>query len=462
MYILKHIATVLWLPFVLALAAVLGGRRAAVAALVIGWMFLPQAEYDLPVIDYNKNAAISAGLALCFMFMLFEPRRNGGRTPFGWDILFMAIFVLCSFASSASNGLGEYDGLVTTINRVIRIGIPYLVGRRCVTDAADARGLAHALILGGLVYIPFCCAEIALGPFWHLAVYGWNQHQVSQHVRFGGYRPMVFMYHGITVAYWMGMAALIAFWLWRTRSTRRLSGLPMGLIVAALGVMTLLCKTLGVIFLIGIVGVALVLAVKFRHRAILTALMLLPPVYLLGPLIGVKVSDSVRAVAAEISADRLESYEYRLRNEEEILIKARERPVFGWGGWGRIKVREEGGNVMAFITDSLWIIEFGERGLVGLVSLYFATLLPSFRFFRVFPVRTWTREDVAPAAALATLPIVFVLDALANNNLGPVILFVIGAVDTISLRRRRGLDFADPVPQEPPLVRGFSAAFPFR
>jgi hypothetical protein len=462
MYIIKHIANVLWLPFVLVLAAALGGRRAAVAALVIGWMFLPQAEYDLPVIDYNKDAAISAGLVLCFIFTLFEPRRNAGRTPFGWDSLFMAIFVLCPFASSMSNGLGEYDGFVATTNRVIQIGIPYLIGRRCVTDAAGARRLAHAFILGALVYIPFCCAEIALGPFWHRTVYGWNQHQVSQQVRFGGYRPMVFMYHGITVAYWMGTAALIAFWLWRTRSTHRLGLLPMGLVVAALGVMTLLCKTLGPIILIGVVAVALVLAVKLQHRALLTALMLLPPVYLLGPLVGLKFSDGVRAVTAEISADRLESYEYRLRNEEEVLNKAQERPVFGWGGWGRAKLHEEGGNTISSVTDSLWIIEFSGRGLVGLVSLYFATLLPSFRFFRVFPVHTWTYQDVAPAVVLAVLPIVFIIDALANNNLGPVILFVIGAVETISLRRQRGLDFADPVPQEPPLVRGFPAAFPFR
>jgi len=50
--------------------------------------------------------------------------------------------------------------------------------------------------------------------------------------------------------------------------------------------------------------------------------------------------DTVVQQAAEISGpDRAHSHNYRFQDELQPLARAAEKPLFGWGGWGRILIR---------------------------------------------------------------------------------------------------------------------------
>jgi hypothetical protein len=46
----------------------------------------------------------------------------------------------------------------------------------------------------------------------------------QQTMRFGGWRPTVFMEHGLMVGMWMSMAAMIGLWLWWTGTLKRVCG----------------------------------------------------------------------------------------------------------------------------------------------------------------------------------------------------------------------------------------------
>ncbi len=47
--------------------------------------------------------------------------------------------------------------------------------------------------------------------------------------------------------------------------------------------------------------------------------------------------------AGRLDAERAQSVQTRLENEDELVRKAMERKVFGWGGFGRAEIRDEEG-----------------------------------------------------------------------------------------------------------------------
>ena len=51
------------------------------------------------------------------------------------------------------------------------------------------------------------------------------------------------------------------------------------------------------------------------------------------------------------------------------LLEVGERPLIGWGGYGRNRVTTETGETIS-ITDSLWSIVMGMYGFVGLAAVY--------------------------------------------------------------------------------------------
>src|SRR5207253_10406528 len=138
--------------------------------------------------------------------------------------------------------------------------IPYLAGRLYLGDRGSFRGLAAAVLVGGLVYVPLCLVEIRFSPELHHWVYGFLQHDFTQTIRFDGYRPMVFMEHGLALGLWMSAACLAGYWLWRAGLWQRL-GLPEalarrpGLTLLALAATTVACKSTGAI-LLGVAGAA--------------------------------------------------------------------------------------------------------------------------------------------------------------------------------------------------------------
>ncbi len=425
-----------WIPAVLYLFMRFPAQWAIVASFITAWLFLPLAEFPLPGLpDYTKMSATCYGILLATF--IFDAKRFSSF-QLSWLDLPMLIWCVCPFASSISNSLGPYDGFSAALLQTVTWGVPYFLGRIYLNNLNGLRRLAIGIFAGGLIYIPLCLVETRIGPQLHLWIYGFTQtFDWGTAIRYGGYRPTVFMQTGLMVGAWMMAAALIGVWLWKAGVIRQLWAIPIGWLVAALLVTFVLIKSTGAWFLLAIGIVILFLARCFRTAFVLLLLIVSISVYLYFGVTGIYITDQVASsISGVVPEERVESLEFRFNNEELLSDKARERIIFGWGGWGRNRIYDEWGKDIS-ITDSLWIIAFGANGAVGLLSLTASLLLPVIGFLRRYPASLWFNPKVAPAAALAVLLTLYMLDCLLNAMINPIYTLVCGGIAGVALKQTR-------------------------
>lgn len=440
-----------WIPVVLALFMQLPARRAVLASFLLAWLFLPIASYKLgesiPV--YDKMSATCVGVLLGSLF--FDTRRLYRFRPTLIDLP-MLIWCFCPIASSLSNDLGVYDGIAGAFRQIVVWGLPYLIGRVYFAERESLRDLAVALVLGGLIYVPLCLFEIRMSPQLHGWVYGYYQHDFLQTIRLGGWRPTVFMQHGLMVGMWMCMTSLVGIWLWQAKALpKALLSIPTEWGVVALVLTALLCRSTGAIVLM-VAGLGVFYIAKLLgSRVVLGALILAGPLYMTvrasGMWDGMDIVDLTRVLAGD---ERAKSILTRVTNEDELSAKAMECPAFGWGGWGRMFSYDEYGKTRS-IPDGLWVISLGTNGLVGLVSLCGVMLLPAaVCCYRMTPAK-WTSPQYAPVAALAVVSVLYLLDCISNAMVNPIFTLAIGGL--ASFTGDRELATSSPV-VEPRRLRG--------
>ena len=411
-----------WAFFIPLLFLALPHRRAVIVAFVFAWMFLPMAKLELPGFpDYNKVSATCAGIFLATLF--FELNRFIRFRP-GWLDLPIAILCICPLASSLSNGLGLYNGLSSAFLRTIMWGMPYFIGRVYFNDLRGLRELAIGMFIGGLVYIPFCLYEIRMSPQLHHIVYGYHQHSFAQTSRYGGWRPMVFMQHGLMVGMWMASASLVGLWLRLSTGLKHIAGVPTIPLLLVLFGTTFLCKSIGALIILAM-GLAILLVLRWRPTPLpFFALSAVIVIYLAVRASGLWSGEELVTTADTIlGAQRAGSLQTRLVNEEILSAHARQRPVLGWGNWGRN--RPTG---MFTIPDSLWIIFFGSNGVVGLCAVVAVLLLPALFFIKRLPLQLYNSSNWAPAVCFAALLILYMVDNLFNYMYNPLFLLVSGGL----------------------------------
>ena len=122
------------------------------------------------------------------------------------------------------------------------------------------------------------------------------------------------------------------------------------------------------------------------------------------------------------------------------MIRAREQPWFGWGGFGRNRVRDRATGQDISVTDGAWIIVLGTRGSVGLVGYLGLLLFPVLYAWRR---RRWVSDptDRAMVSTLALVVVVYALDEIPNSAGALPLHFLagalMGALQGAGLQRRR-------------------------
>jgi tetratricopeptide (TPR) repeat protein len=426
MNLIAQVVFYLWIPVIIFIFSKLPARRAAVVALITGWLFLPQAIIEMPGIpDYKRTTATSVGVFLGLL--AFAPGRIRALQP-RWFDLPMIIWCFAPSMSSLANDLGPYDAAACLLDQLVTWGLPYLVGRACLGDAEGLKELGSGIVIGGLVYVPLTLIEMRMSPQIHSWVYGFAPSSFVNVVRFGGYRPVVFMRDGLELGMWMVAASLTAYWLWAGGVLKRIRGIPFIILLALLVVITILCKSTGAILLM-FVGIAILWsAVRLRTRLAVWVLLLLTPLYCevraTGQWDGKILVNMSKDSAGE---ERAGSLEFRLANEDMLAEKALQRPVFGWAGWGQARVYDKDGKDLT-ITDGFWIIALGNYGIVGLTSITLVFLLPLTWFALKFPPRTWNAPGLAPAAVLSVLLTLYMIDNLSNGMINLIYITASGAL----------------------------------
>jgi hypothetical protein len=408
-----------WIPVAFLLFLLLPQRRAILATYLLGWLFLPQAALVMPGVlpDFDRYTACAAGSLAAVL--VFDFARLASFKPTRWDLPIL-VWCLCPVVSSLVNGLGVYSGLGAAMVQTIRWGIPFLLGRLYLSDRPGLVDLAGAIVIGGLLYVPLCLYEIRMSPQLHTMFYGYHQHSFAQSKRFGGWRPTVFLEHGLAVGMWVSYACLMWSWTWATGTIRRWEGATVfgG---AALGLTALLCKSLGAIFLLA-GGLGAVFSSRWARSSLpIVALALLPVAYMAARSTKAWSGKQLRTFMVEnVSQDRGNSLETRHRNEDVLSEKAWQRPVFGWGGFGRHHVLDDHGKKTT-VTDGLWILTFGKTGLVGLVSMSLVLVLPQLLVALRLPRAEWRGDALAITLGISTLIGVFFVDSLFNAQYNPFV-----------------------------------------
>jgi hypothetical protein len=428
-----------FLPLVLYLFNRFPAQRAVVVSAVVGYLFLPQVGFvaKYPIVSgippYEKISALSYCVLLATI--LFDSKRLSSFQP-GWIDLPMLIWCLCPIAAQVSNDLSPIS---PTTGQIITWGVPYFLGRIYFNDLAGLRQLAIGIFAGGMVYIPLCLLEMRISPTLHLRVYGYHARlDFAQTMRYGGYRPTVFLEHGLWVGMWMMAATLLGIVLWRTRVIKKLWNYPMNWLVPVLFVTMILVKSTGAYLYL-----AIGIGIWFTSRWLRTAL----PMLLLcvgisiflylgatGELYKIPQVNAFLVASETSNNDRSQSVAFRIGNEKLLSAKARLKMTFGWGDSGGNRIYDEMGQDIS-VTDSLWIIAFGQQGVVGLTSFTVAMVLPSLGFvFLRYPPSTWSNRKVAPAVGLALILVLYMLDSVLNAMTCPVFMLANGGLAGLVLK----------------------------
>jgi hypothetical protein len=128
-----------------------------------------------------------------------------------------------------------------------------------------------------------------------------------------------------------------------------------------------------------------------------------------------------------------------------LLDRAMERPLFGWGSWGRNQIFNSAGEILT-TTDGRWIITIGVYGWIGFLAEFGLLTLPIFLIWRR---TTGVLKGAIPPflGGVALILAVNVLDLLPNATITPMTWLFAGALlgysEQVQLARR-----AKPAPMQ--------------
>ena len=413
-------------------------RLAAAIAYVSGWMFLPNAEYEIFLLRHTKTTVIGFGILASIFF--FDKAKFSKFKFNAFDIP-MLLWCTAPFFSSIFNDLGPYDGLSQALYQTIRWGLPYYIGRIFFSDPDAMKILAMTIVLGGIVYIPLCWFEMIMSPQLHRLTYGFHQHEFLQTLREGGgFRPMVYMEHGLMTSMWMMLAVILGSWLYYCKDMpKRIFLVNTGYVLLMLIFTFFMMKSQGAVVLLFIC--LLVLFVPKKLKIFLVVILLITPyLYILTRINGIWDGRNLsNYVAEKFSPVRAQSLQFRFDNETMLIVKAMQGTVFGWGGYGRSRVYDEKGKDLS-VTDGLWIITLGKNGLYGLIMLTTTIQLPVVFFALRFKPEVWNKKALAGPAVMAIFLALTMIDNLLNAMVNPIYMLFSGGLTGIVLKNTLSLD----------------------
>lgn len=383
--VIAYLMLLVWPVLAWTLFSRLKVQQALIWSILGAYMLLPPlAKFDLPAVPDFDKFSIANLCALGFtLFLLREkvPVLPDNRLARG----LMGLFVLSPFVTSLTNpdpipiytgdvpALRLYDSVAFVSNQVIAL-IPFFLARRFLGTAEGMRALVQAMALAGLIYSVPMLFESRFSPQLNTWIYGFFQHDFSQSMRGGGFRPMVFMPHGLWVAFFALMAALSALVLLREApADERPKRLLIWLYLMGVLVM---CRSAGpMVYTLALIPVILLAPrrVQLMLAGGLAVIVITYPFLRGAHLIPL---DRILDIALSYSAERHQSLEYRIVNEEQLLARAQEKFWFGWGGYGRNLILDPYDGHILTIPDGGWIIVLGKWGWTGYVAQFGMLVLP--------------------------------------------------------------------------------------
>jgi hypothetical protein len=444
--IFAFLVLALWPLVMLGIFRALPPGRALIWSVLASYLILPPypTEFDFPLLPSLDKTTIPNIMAILLTVFYTKAKIKWLPDTLLGKIL-VAIFVLAPiptvltnpepivFAMDMLRGLYAQDIFAMMVMQCILLA-NFILARNLLTTEKDLRDLLMAMVIAGTAYAFPMLVEVRLSPQINIWVYGFFQHMFDQMIRGDGFRPIVFLSHGIWAAMltMMSLSAAVILVANTEGSLRR----KLIWVAVFLAAVLVLAKTLSaLIYAMFIVG--MVLFTGWRTQAkialVLACLALAYPVAKGANLVP---EERLLDMAASVSADRAQSLEFRFEHEGALLHRAQEKPYFGWGIWGRNQIHDPVTGRMTSVADGRWVLVLGMLGWLGFVGEFGLLILPIFLVFRlsILPPseQSWRKfqRDISlfPAAGGLT-------KSLEGRDITPIVggLSLLLAINTIDL-----------------------------
>lgn len=410
-------------------AAILYSTRPSVEATlwtILGGLLLLPATFavKIPIIPAFDKTSVPNLCAFIAYLSLAKPSSKKFSRLGGVEI-FAVLYILGPVLTSAFNndivfigtrllpGVGLYDGVSALLSQLIVL-LPFFIGRQLLQGSSDTAAILRVLTIAGLLYSIPMLIEIRMSPQLSNWIYGFFPASgLASEARSGGFRPVVFMANGLAAAFFMVTSFLAATALWRTRTA--ITPVPPAALSGFLAVVIILCKSAGALTYTVLGGLMVRLMTpkaQLRIAVFLVSVGLLYPALRVTDLFPNQVALDV---ASLFSHDRAESLRFRFDQENQLLDRAMQRPVLGWGRYGRSRVYDDESGSDTSFTDGAWIITLGQFGLLGFLAQFGLLALTVFRAWSAFD-RAKSEKDRIYLSALAIIVALTFVEQLPNSS----------------------------------------------
>ncbi|WP_225612469.1 hypothetical protein [Paracoccus sp. PAR01] len=444
-------------------------QRAAIWSILGGYLYLaPGFAIMLPGLPILSKPALPALMVALMIFLQKDSDKAiPAPPPKGAFMTVLVVLALMSpLLTAATNSDPIQEGITYRpgISATFAIGdlmrayieiLPFLLAYRLLWNAEGARLFLQILLAAMLVYSFFMWVEVRFSPQVNVWVYGYFQHDFSQTMRYGGFRPIVFLEHPLWVASLTLMTFLAAIGLARLEPSRRNI-----LRAGYLALLVVICKSAGALML-SILSMPLVLL--GRPQLIIRVALIAGTAAFAYPILRTTSLVPLEAIvetAKSISLDRGASLEFRLMNEEKLLERAMERPLFGWGGGGRSLYFDSWSGRISAIPDGLWVIWLGSLGILGYMCHFLMLLGPIWALARVAHRHRADRSmdrELLPLACLSMMLATNLVDILPNATATPITWLIAGVIFGNAQRLAKGIYDTEPqsgMPMPQPVQQG--------
>jgi hypothetical protein len=429
-----YIALFSWPAVCVLLFVMLPIEAAAIWSLLGGYLLLPSgASFDAPLLPPLDKFSIPAmtTFVLCWIKGTQAPAPRRSVLIYVLAFAFVVSPVFTTLNNSYELHIGDrsipgfypVDGMKMSLHNIISLA-PFFLGMRFLSSDEARVSLLKSLPTAALFYSLPMLLEVWLSPQLHRWVYGYSPAAFVQQVRAGGYRPVVFLGGGLEVALFVSVAVIAA--IVAVRAKWRIWRPSGGAVATYLGLLLVLCKSMGAMIYAVIAGPLVLLTgprAWVRVALVLLAIVCAYPALRTFNLIPVH---HIAEAASAISVDRSSSFKFRVENEDTLLAKANQKMLLGWGTWGRNRIYLEGSGQDLSTTDGTWIIQFGMFGWVGYLSLFGLFL------FSVLRARIAVRGPVTQSSlavgGMSILLAVNVIDMLPNASLTVLTYLMAGSI----------------------------------
>lgn len=341
--------------------------EATFGTIIGGLLLLPigvQIDFPmLPAFDKNTIPAIMAFVGCRYV----AKKRVSLLPPQGLERKLIIIFFIGCIATVLTNGdpveeTGRYiPGLTyrdvfSVVMAQCLLVLPFSLAIQLIKTPEDQIKIFKLLVAAGLIYSVLILFELRMSPQLHRWVYGYFPYTWGQHVRHGGFRPVVFLGHGLWVSIFIltVLGAALTLMKLKIKMTKPRNGLVIlylvGLLILAKGFGATI---LGLVLLVGIVvlssSIANKLAIAIAIVAITYPLLCVMDVFPHNYL--VEIFDAIDPLQAG-------SLAFRFEQEASLLSRTMGKIIFGWGAWGRNRLPDS-------VVDGYWISLISMYGAIG-------------------------------------------------------------------------------------------------